>query len=99
PYQAPTYALIDHPPATTVIDVVCQPLPRSLIVTSHRRHIRPSGPGRVEEALQGYFSTRRVAPVSLSHCSLLEFSNNSHSSCLSVAQLHRRHFHHSKNAE
>src|SRR2546421_11966560 len=76
PYQAPTYALIDHPPATTVIDVVCQPLPRSVIVTSHRRHIRSSGPDRVEEALQGYFSPRRLAPASLSHYSLLDCSSN-----------------------
>lgn len=99
PYQPSIHALISHHAARTAIDVFCQLLPRSLIVTNHHRHIRSNRPGLVAEALQGYFSTHHVAPVFLSRCSLLEFPNDNHSSCPSVVRLHRYRFHHSKNVE
>lgn len=98
-YPPSIHALISHHAARTAIDVFCQPLPRSLIVTNRHRHIRSSRPGLVAEALQGYFSAHHVAPVFLSHCSLLEFPNDNHSSCPSVVRLHRYRFHHSKNVE
>jgi hypothetical protein len=91
--------LISHHAARTAIDVFCQPLPRSLIVTNHHRHIRWSRLGLVAEALLGYFSAHPVVLVFLSRCSLLEFPNDNYSSCSSAAQLHRRRFHRSKNVE